>query len=118
MCTRASQDKIRTNKFVGDSTVSPALPKTDCYCLGVLSHEAAAQVKEHGKDNDLIDRIRHCEFFNPIHADLDSLLDPKTFTGRASQQVEKFTRPGGEVATALTPYADHLTTVKSAELHV
>lgn len=84
----------------------------------MLSHEAAAQVKEHGRDNDLIDRIRTSSFFSPIHADLDSLLDPITFTGRACQQVEKFTRAGGEVATALRPYAQHLHMAKTADLHV
>lgn len=94
----------------------PGASNTDC--LGVLSHEAAAQVKERGKSNDLIDRIRQSNFFDPIHADLDSLLDAKTFTGRASQQVEKFTRVGGEVETALRPYADHLITIKTVDLAV
>lgn len=66
----------------------------------------------------MIDRIRQSDFFKPIHSNLDSLLDPKTFTGRASQQVEKFTQLGGEVATALRPYANHLTAVEIADLHV
>ena len=86
--------------------------------IGVLSHEAAAQVKERGRDNDLIDRIRQSDFFEPIHGSLDVLLDPNTFTGRATQQVEKFMQPGGEVETALRPYHDHLNTVKTPELHV
>ena len=87
--------------------------------LGVLSLEAAAQVKERGRGNDLIDRIRQCDFFEPIHGSLDILLDPNTFTGRAAQQVEKFTQPGGEVETALKSYHDHLLdTIKTPDLHV
>jgi adenylosuccinate lyase len=75
-------------------------------------------VKRHGRSNDLIERIRRSKFFTPIHADLDTLLDPKTFIGRAPQQVEKFTKAGGEVATALKPYAHYLTTVEAADLKV
>ena len=103
-------------KFVSVSTVQPGFPRTDF--LGVLSNEAAAQVKERGKDNDLIDRIRQCPFFEPIHGTLDVLLDPNTFTGRAAQQVEDFTQHGGEVETALRPYHDHLDAIKTLELHV
>lgn len=103
-------------KFVSVSTVQPRFPRTDF--LGVLSHETAAQVKERGRDNDLIDRIRQCDFFEPIHGSLDVLLDPNTFTGRAVQQVEKFTQLGGEVETALRPYHDHLDNIKTPELHV
>lgn len=53
----------------------------------MLSQEAAAQVKVHGKDNDLVERIRNDSYFAPIHAKLSELLDPTTFTGRAPQQV-------------------------------
>lgn len=86
--------------------------------LGVLSHQAADNVKKHGKDNDLIDRIKKTDFFKPILDQLDFLLDPKTFVGRAPQQVEKFTGPGGEVATALEPYANHLKKAETVDLHV
>ncbi|KAL8790974.1 MAG: hypothetical protein Q9195_006119 [Heterodermia aff. obscurata] len=86
--------------------------------IRVLSLEAAAQVKERGRDNDLIDRIRQCDFFEPIHGSLDVLLDPNTFTGRAAEQVEKFTQVGGEVETALRSYHDHLDTIKIPDLHV
>ena len=53
----------------------------------MLSQDAAAQVKVHGKDNDLVDRIRNNSYFAPIHAKLHELLDPTTFIGRAPQQV-------------------------------
>lgn len=74
--------------------------------IRILSHQAAAQVKQEGKSNDLIERIRQSGFFEPIHADLDGLLDPSTFTGRAAQQVDRFTQPNGEVDLALKPYRD------------
>lgn len=32
-----------------------------------LSQQAAARVKLEGRDNDLIDRIKHSEYFKPIH---------------------------------------------------
>jgi len=60
--------------------------------IRVLSHEAGYQVKQLGLSNDLIARIRADKYFEPIHAELDALLDPKTFVGRAPEQVEKFLR--------------------------
>ena len=74
--------------------------------IRVLSHQAAAVVKMEGKDNDLIERIQRTEFFKPIIGQLDQLLEPKSFCGRAPQQVDKFTRPGGEVESALEKYGD------------
>ena len=49
--------------------------------------EAAAQVKQHGLENDLVDRIRASEYFAPIQEKLEDLLKPSTFIGRAPQQV-------------------------------
>jgi len=56
----------------------------------VLSHEAAHQVKQLGEDNDLIERVRKDAYFDPIKDELDALLDPSSFIGRAPQQVDKF----------------------------
>lgn len=72
--------------------------------IRVLSHQASAAVKMEGKHNDLIERIRVTAFFEPIHAELDSLLDAKTFVGRAPQQVEKYCGKGGAVEEALAKY--------------
>ncbi|MCJ1378248.1 adenylosuccinase ade13 [Xylographa soralifera] len=58
--------------------------------IRVLSHQAADNVKVHGGDNDLLDRIRRTPFFQPILGQLDQLLDPKTFVGRAPEQVAEF----------------------------
>ncbi|KAI4783632.1 Adenylosuccinate lyase [Aureobasidium sp. EXF-3400] len=72
--------------------------------IRVLSHQASASVKLEGKHNDLIERIRATPFFEPILGELDALLDPSTFTGRAPQQVEKFCGPNGDVEKALAKF--------------
>lgn len=60
--------------------------------IRVLSHEAAAQVKQHGKKNDLIERIRNDPYFKPIHDELNesALLNAATYVGRAPSQVTQF----------------------------
>ncbi|XP_078033923.1 adenylosuccinate lyase [Augochlora pura] len=58
--------------------------------IRVLSHEAGAQVKQHGLDNDLVERIKKDPYFEPILNQLESLLDPSTFVGRAPEQVVEF----------------------------
>lgn len=86
--------------------------------IRVLSHQAAAVVKMEGKDNDLIERIRKTEFFKPIIGQLDQLLEPRSFYGRAPQQVDKFTEPGGEVESALEKYGDMVREGGRVELNV
>ncbi|CCL99800.1 uncharacterized protein FIBRA_01824 [Fibroporia radiculosa] len=58
--------------------------------IRVLSHEAAHQVKALGLENDLIARVRADPYFDLIKSQLDELLDPKSFIGRAPEQVDKF----------------------------
>ena len=82
--------------------------------IRVLSHQAAAVVKDEGKDNDLIQRIRHEAFFAPIHSQLDELLDPATFIGRAPEQVDRFLAE--EVKPAIARYTEHLG--GASQLHV
>lgn len=87
--------------------------------IRVLSQQAAHVVKGEGGQNDLIERIRKTKFFEPIHAELDSLLEPSTFIGRAPEQVDKFTGPDGEVESALAPYnvsSANATTLRSKTL--
>jgi len=56
-----------------------------------MSMEAAKGVKEEGKSNDLLDRIRDDkEHFAPILDQLDSMVDPAKFVGRSPQQVVEF----------------------------
>jgi len=52
------------------------------------SIDAAAQVKDHGLPNDLITRLKADPAFDKL--DLDALLDPGSFIGRAPQQVDRF----------------------------
>lgn len=58
--------------------------------IRVLSHEAGAQVKQHGKDNDLIERVKKDKYFSLVIPQLDKILDPSTFIGRAPEQVTEF----------------------------
>ncbi|CAG8629531.1 4242_t:CDS:2, partial [Ambispora leptoticha] len=74
--------------------------------IRVLSHQAARQVKEEGGENDLIERIKKNEYFKPIWEELDNLLDPKTFIGRAPQQVDRFL--ADYVRPVLAPYEETL----------
>lgn len=83
--------------------------------IRVLSHQAATEVKTHGRSNDLIERVRNTEWFKPIVGQLDSLMDAKTFIGRAPQQVTKFLSV--EVEPALKKYGDAVKSV-TAELSV
>lgn len=70
--------------------------------IRVLSHQASDVVKKEGKPNDLRARILNDSYFASIHSDLDELFDPKTFVGRAPEQVEDFLHL--EVQPALEPY--------------
>ncbi len=58
--------------------------------IRVHSMEASKMVKQFGKDNDLIDRIKSDDAFKAIHDKIDSLLDPVNFIGRAKEQTEEF----------------------------
>lgn len=81
--------------------------RQDCHEeIRVLSHQASAVVKQEGGDNDLIARVKNTKYFEPIWDELDSLLDPSTFVGRAPQQTEKFIK--NDVAKALEPFKQHI----------
>jgi adenylosuccinate lyase len=89
--------------------VEKGASRQDCHEeIRVLSHQASAVVKQEGGDNDLIERVRNTEYFKPIWGELDNLLDPSTFVGRAPQQTEKFVK--NDVAKALEPFQKHITT--------
>lgn len=55
-----------------------------------LSMEAAAVVKQQGGKNDLIERIAREPMFGMSLEDLQKVLEPKNFVGRAPQQVEEY----------------------------
>ncbi|NIP23877.1 MAG: adenylosuccinate lyase [Phycisphaerae bacterium] len=52
------------------------------------SHAAAAQVKQLGRPNDLINRLKADIAFRKV--DFEKVLNPKNYIGRAPQQVDEF----------------------------
>jgi len=56
--------------------------------IRVHSQEAARQIKEQGRSNDLIERLQSDAAF--ANVDLTSTLDAKRYIGRAPQQVDHF----------------------------
>jgi adenylosuccinate lyase len=54
------------------------------------SHAAAAQVKQFGRPNDLIARLKADIAFAKV--DFDKILNPRAYVGRAPQQVSEFIR--------------------------
>ena len=53
---------------------------------------AAAVVKQEGKPNDMIERLLADPEFGLNRADIEKVLVPENFTGRAPEQVEEFLR--------------------------
>ncbi len=80
--------------------------------IRVHAQEAARNVKERGGGNDLLERLRGDAAFAGV--DLDGLLDPRAYVGRAPEQVREFL--GSEVEEALAPWRDRL--VKGRGLRV
>ena len=56
----------------------------------VHSIEAGREVKQHGRPNDLMDRIAADAAFGVTRAELDEDLRPELYVGRAPQQVDEF----------------------------
>ena len=54
------------------------------------SMEAGRMVKVEGKENDLLERIAADPAFGMNMEQLESIMDPKNFVGRAPQQTEEF----------------------------
>jgi len=68
------------------------------------SHAAAAQVKQFGRPNDLINRLKADIAFREV--DFEKVLNPKNYIGRAPQQVDEFLR--GIVGPICRKYRKHL----------
>ncbi|KAK5735758.1 adenylosuccinase ade13 [Elasticomyces elasticus] len=84
--------------------------------IRVLSHQAGAVVKKEGRPNDLIERIRNDKFFEPIHGELETLMDPATFIGRSPEIVDDVIE--FDVKPALEKYKDALAKIGDADLKV
>ena len=82
--------------------------------IRIHSMAAARVVKEEGKENDLIERIVKDESFNLNPDDINAVLKPENFIGRAKEQTEEFLRD--YVSPVLDKYKDVLG--EEAELSV
>jgi len=58
--------------------------------IRVHSMEAGKIVKEQGLPNDLLNRIAQDPLFSTVHSQLESLVDPSRFVGRAPEQTVEF----------------------------
>ena len=82
--------------------------------LRVLSLEAGHLMKNEGKPNDLIERIKNDSYFESICSsstpEIDQLLDPKRCIGRAPEQVEEFIKEVVEPILSKEKYSNILET--------
>ena len=58
--------------------------------IRTYSMEAGAVVKKEGKENDLVDRIAKDPAFGMSKEQIEALLEPKNFVGRAPEQTKEF----------------------------
>ena len=82
--------------------------------IRTLSMEAGRQVKEEGRENNLLSLISEDPSFNLSLEELEQTMDPSRYTGTASAQVERFLAE--DVAPVLEKYKDLLGI--QAEIHV
>jgi len=80
--------------------------------IRVHSHAASARVKQQGKHNDLIARLKADSAFAKVN--FKKVLNPKAYIGRAPQQVTEFI--AAEVAPIRRKYRKQLN--KKVELNV
>jgi adenylosuccinate lyase len=74
--------------------------------IRTLSMQAGAVVKEEGKDNNLVELIAADPLFGVSEEEINAVLRPELYTGRAAIQTEKFLRDC--VNPVLEKYADLL----------
>ncbi|KAL8929698.1 MAG: hypothetical protein Q9172_000377 [Xanthocarpia lactea] len=86
--------------------------------IRVHSRETVKTMKEDGKRNDLIARIRGDDFFKPIWDELDGMLDPKLFIGRSAEIVERYCGSGTTLMGKLDKYKDYIDSTATATLAV
>ena len=74
--------------------------------IRTLSMQAGAVVKEEGKDNNLVELIAADPLFGVSEEEINAVLKPELYTGRAAIQTEKFLQTC--VQPVLDKYADLL----------
>ena len=72
--------------------------------IRVHSMAASKVIKEEGGENDLLERIASDEAFGVTLEDLEKILQPEKYTGRAKEQTEDFLAE--LVQPVLDKYAD------------
>ena len=55
-----------------------------------MSVSASIPWQQEGKENDLVDRIAADPAFGMTKEEIEALLEPKNFVGRAPEQTEEF----------------------------
>ena len=80
----------------------------------IRKHSLAAgdQVKLHGRENDLLQRLKDDPLFQAV--DIDAFTDATRFTGRSTEQVEAFLKE--QIAPIRERYQESLG--DDVELHV
>lgn len=58
--------------------------------IRVLSIQAAEQVKKFGNKNDLLERMARSKFIILDENEINEIVDPKKFIGRAPEQIQEF----------------------------
>jgi adenylosuccinate lyase len=77
---------------------------------------AAGRMKDEGADADLLERIAADEAFGLSIGELESLVDPHRFVGRAPEQVARFLET--HVAPVLARFGGETRALSDAEIHV
>ena len=72
--------------------------------IRVHSMDAAMEVKEYGRPNDLVDRIANDEIFGLTKEEILKILNPDNLCGIAPKQVEDFIHK--QVEPVLSKYKD------------
>ncbi|MGD8320965.1 MAG: adenylosuccinate lyase [Gemmatimonadota bacterium] len=80
------------------------------------SMAAARRMKEEGGDPDLLDRIADDEAFGMSPEELDALVDPRRFVGRAPEQVARLLADW--VEPTLARYGERADRVTEPDVHV
>ncbi len=80
------------------------------------SMAAARRMKEEGADADLLERIAEDDSFGLGSDDLQEMVDPSRFVGRAPEQVRRFL--DAHVTPALERQAKNTQSIADPDLHV
>ena len=80
------------------------------------SMEAARKIKEEGRENDLLERLKTDPLFTSVAARMDELVNPMAFVGRAPEQAAEFLQ--NKVYPILTKHAAELNKSKSDSVSV